>query len=444
MKTCLFPVAVMFVRDQWESHRSRSKLGRSGTGRQIATIDAAMNVFWNLALFSFWSHLLLMFVNPLETKRGEQRVTLKFLVKSGQTPIQCWRSLRQVWGDATMCKTQVRVWHKQFVSGQNEVKDAARRGRPRTRCTAGNFRLIQNLIQENGHLSLTDLSDRTGISRSTIRTILKKDLNMTRRAAKFVPHELSSAQMETRKTICQRNIDLVCKQPDPEEFIQGIITGDEMWLCTSTLDTKVANSAWTKKSDPRPKTLRPDCFGRKTMLTLFCDAKGVILIDFLQPGAAITAEEYCRTMLKLKDAIRRKRPQLWKGRRFLIHHDNTSPHTADDTQLLMEKWGMKILDHPPYSPDLTPCDFSFFPKLKADLRGRRFTNVAELQKEARHLLFKMDKQVFIDTMHDIVTRWQKCVKAEGAYFEGDKVQIDPLFVWNEGGTTTDESESDDD
>ncbi len=381
-------------------------------------------------------------MNPLETKRGEQHVSLKFLVKSGETPIQCWHSLRRVWGDEMMSKTQVRVWHKRFLAGQEEVKDAPRSGRPRTRRTASNVRLIQGLIQENGHLSLTDLSDRTGISRSTIRTILKKDLHMTRRAVKFVPHELSSAQKDNRKTVSQKNIDLVCEQPDPEKFIQSIITGDETWLCTSTPDTKVANSSWTKKGDPRPKTPRLDRFGRKTMLTLFCDAQGVLLIDFLQPGATITAEEYCRTIVKLKEAIRRKRLKIWKERSFLIHHDNASPHTADETVNVMQRWGMRTLAHPPYSPDLAPCNFSFFPKLKSELRGRRFTNVTQLQKEARQILFKMDKQTFMDTMHDLVTRWQKCVQAEGDYFEGDNIQIDPLFVRNEAETSTEETDSD--
>jgi hypothetical protein len=33
---------------------------------------------------------------------------------------------------------------------------------------------------------------------------------------------------------------------------------------------------------------------------------------------------------------------------------------------------MVIVSHPPYSPDLAPCDFALFPKLKMKLKGRRF------------------------------------------------------------------------
>jgi hypothetical protein len=33
------------------------------------------------------------------------------------------------------------------------------------------------------------------------------------------------------------------------------------------------------------------------------------------------------------------------------------------------------LDHPSYSPDLAPCDFWLFPKLKTALKGHRFSDI---------------------------------------------------------------------
>lgn len=107
----------------------------------------------------------------------------------------------------------------------------------------------------------------------------------------------------------------------------------------------------------------------------------------------------------------------------------------------MRKWGLQTLPHPANSPDCVPCDFSLFPKLKAQLRGRQFQNIAELQKEAHQILLAMDKNIFMETMHDLVTRWQKCVKAEGAYFEGDHVQVDPLFERLDLDRETEESSS---
>jgi len=41
--------------------------------------------------------------------------------------------------------------------------------------------------------------------------------------------------------------------------------------------------------------------------------------------------------------------------------------------LAWKKWiGGTPLEHPPYSPDLTPCDFWAFATMKMELRGKKF------------------------------------------------------------------------
>jgi hypothetical protein len=43
-------------------------------------------------------------------------------------------------------------------------------------------------------------------------------------------------------------------------------------------------------------------------------------------------------------------------------------HTSLKTTEAMTNNNMVIVPHPPYSPDLTPCDFTLFPKLKMKLK----------------------------------------------------------------------------
>ena len=44
--------------------------------------------------------------------------------------------------------------------------------------------------------------------------------------------------------------------------------------------------------------------------------------------------------------------------------------------------GITPMSHPPYSPDLTSSDFSFwFPQMNKDLTGKRFTNVEEVKQK---------------------------------------------------------------
>ena len=46
----------------------------------------------------------------------------------------------------------------------------------------------------------------------------------------------------------------------------------------------------------------------------------------------------------------------------------------------LTKLGIKTVLHPPYSPDLAPCDFWLFPKLKENLRGCRYETIEEMKE----------------------------------------------------------------
>ena len=42
------------------------------------------------------------------------------------------------------------------------------------------------------------------------------------------------------------------------------------------------------------------------------------------------------------------------------------------TRRFLTNNNMTVVPHPPYSPNLAPCDFFLFPKMKMKLKGRRF------------------------------------------------------------------------
>jgi transposase len=56
----------------------------------------------------------------------------------------------------------------------------------------------------------------------------------------------------------------------------------------------------------------------------------------------------------------------------IILHDNARSHTANAVTDLLRRWRWEILEHPPYSPDMSPCDYDLFAKMKEPLRGKRY------------------------------------------------------------------------
>ncbi len=304
--------------------------------------------------------------------------------------------------------------------------------------------MVKELLEGNRTLSLRNLLSITGISTHTLRQIIKKDLKLSRRTPKFMPKELTPVQKWTRWALARDNIKLVSSQQDPDAFLHRIVTGDETWISTYETDTKQNSQEWLSPQDKRlKKALRIDGL-KKVMMTLFFDCKGIILIEFLGPRETIDSPRYCETLRKLKEALRRKRPELWNNQSFILHHDNASPHTSDFTMERIKKWNIQVLEHPPNSPDMAPCDFSIFPKLKSRLQGIRFQNLQKLKDQAKETLMTFPTSVFDNAIHKMVLRWQKCEAVNGEYFEGDGVQIDPLFAKSSGISTdeeTDESSS---
>ena len=59
---------------------------------------------------------------------------------------------------------------------------------------------------------------------------------------------------------------------------------------------------------------------------------------------------------KVKVFYNKKRPSKgWSGVNLL--HDNASSHQYEVDKAFLASEKVKVLNHPPYSPDLSPCDF---------------------------------------------------------------------------------------
>ena len=55
---------------------------------------------------------------------------------------------------------------------------------------------------------------------------------------------------------------------------------------------------------------------------------------------------------------------------------------------------MTVIPHPPYVPDLVPCDFFLFTKLKLRIKGRRFDTIEKIQEESQRILDTIPKRDF--------------------------------------------------
>ncbi|UYV60717.1 hypothetical protein LAZ67_1002021 [Cordylochernes scorpioides] len=354
----------------------------------------------------------------------DQRTCIKFCVKNEIKCADAFRMLTVAYGEATLDRSNVYRWYKMFSEGREDVNDEERVGRPSTSTTDEKINEVEKMILANRRITVREVAEDLNISIGSCHSIFINDLGMRRVAAKFVPKLLNCDQKQHRMNIANEMLDSVRDDPN---LLQRVITGDEAWVYGYDVETKAQSSQWKLPHEPRPKKARQVRSNVKVLLTVFFDCRGVVHHKFLPQGRTVNKEYYLQVMRNLREAIRQKRPDLWKNKNWLLHHDNAPAHTSLLVRDFLAKNNTLMMPQPPYSPDLAPCDFFLFPKLKRPMKGRRYATLDEIKTASKEELKKIFKYDFLKCLEDWKNRWHKCIISHGDYFEGDKGSLQILL-----------------
>jgi len=88
----------------------------------------------------------------------------------------------------------------------------------------------------------------------------------------------------------------------------------------------------------------------KVMLVVFFDWKGIVHHGFVPRGQMVNKQSYQEVLARLRDAVRRKRPELWENQTWMWHHDMRRLTRRSSSAVIWQ--------------NLVPADFFLFPKLK--------------------------------------------------------------------------------
>lgn len=348
--------------------------------------------------------------------RLEQRANIKFCVKLRKSATETFEMLQQAYGDDAMSRARCFDWHSRFKNGRTSLDDDERSGRPSTSTSPETVHEVERIVLEDRRTTICEIADQLEISFGSVQSILTSNLGMHRVAAKFMPRLLTSDQKQFRVEVCQ---DLLQQSRADPTFLSKLITGDETWVYGYDPETKQQSSQWKRPASPRPRKARQVRSATKSMMIVFFDIKGIIHREFLPKDQTVNADFYCSVLRRLREDIRRKRPSLWRDGNWILHHDNAPAHNALRTREFLTQTRTIVAPHPPYSPDLAPCDFFLFPKMKMRLKGRRFNTVEEIQCESQAVLNTVQESDFHAAFQALQNRWARCIDAQGDYFEGD-------------------------
>ena len=132
--------------------------------------------------------------------------------------------------------------------------------------------------------------------------------------------------------------------------------------------------------------------------------------DFTRRGQTINKYYYVEVLKRLRDAARRNRPRFGSSGDWLLHHDNAPAHSSNLVHQFLAKHKIVQLRQSLYSPDIAPCDFWMFPKLKMALKGKRFDDIETIQSYATRELKAIPNSAFEDCFKMWKHRWERVVQ----------------------------------
>ncbi|GFS14297.1 histone-lysine N-methyltransferase SETMAR [Elysia marginata] len=173
-------------------------------------------------------------------------------------------------------------------------------------------------------MKIREIALKLEIPKSTVHEITHDTAGYRKVSASWVPKMLTEYHKLQRVEISQRL--LLRYQQDigdddtthigvrpggdfraKNKLFDNLITGDETWGHLNTPETKRDSMTWKHPSSLVTKKFKVQRFAAKVMTTIFWDAQGVILLDILPEGQRINAAQYCSTLGRLRDVIRRQR-----------------------------------------------------------------------------------------------------------------------------------------
>lgn len=344
----------------------------------------------------------------------EFRAVIKYLVKKGKGSTDIYKELVEVYKDTAPSFTTVKKWTALFKRGRESLEDDPREGAPTTSVLDENVCAVEKLVRADRRITREQIAKEVGISLGSVSTILHDKLNMNKVCTRWVPRILTTIQCADRKATAEELLENF--KADRGGFLDRIVTGDESWVHHYDPESKAESKEWRRPDSPRPTQPLQQASASKIMMTVFWDAGGILLIDFLPHKQTITATYYADLIRKLRASVKEKRRgKLSRG--VLMLHDNAPVHKAHLVQAAIQECGFQEISHPPYSPDLAPSNFYLFANLKKHLQGRKFSDDEEVKSAVEEWFNEKDKTFYEAGLNMLPSRWERVIEHDGQYIE---------------------------
>lgn len=339
-------------------------------------------------------------------EKYEQRFVLKYWFLTGLNAYQMHTKLVETLEEKAYSYSQIKFWCKRFRQGDLSCSYLPKSGR--TPSDLGPS--IIKYIEKYPFASASKMSRHFQCSKSTIISILEDDYDFKKFKRKWSPHVLSD-------DIKQKRIDfsiMIKKylEDDQENDFASICTGDESWFGYH-YDTR---DQFAKSREDVIPIISQKIDSKKTMVTVFFTGTELLVCDCLPKREKYNGEYFTTNILPQLSQEKSRRARRKPKQKLLIHMDNSRCHNNQKVTNYLESNHMERIPHPPYSPDISPCDFWLFGYLKECLKEKLYDTEEELVNE----IYIAWNSVTFETLQNVYKEWiirlDYVIKNGGSYY----------------------------
>ncbi len=261
---------------------------------------------------------------PPPSAMTEVRNFVAALARTGKGCKEIKLLVDAAYGDMAMSKSQINRIIKAVKEGKNTA-DQRHSSTKKTKRTGDVLAAIAATIEEDRRIMVRELAATHGLPIGTVHAILKEDLGLVKKSARWVPKLLSLEQMEER--VAASGDFLALLRRHSLALLNNIVTMDESAVSFHTPETKRASKEWVKKGLPGPRKAKVHATRTNKMVLVFFDAKGVIYTNYIPKGETVNAEYIKKALARFPQVFKSKRP-IMASQDWFLHWDNAPVHTV--------------------------------------------------------------------------------------------------------------------
>ena len=293
-------------------------------------------------------------------------------------------------------------------------------GRTVSARTQRNIDAVRDSVSRSPKKSLRRRSQLLGMSRESLRRVLKKDLHLYPYHIQ-IKQKLTEVDMKKRVTMCEWFCDTIEANPD---FLNHLWFSDEAhFLLSGHVNSK--NNVYWGTATPEDVTHRP-LHSTKCTAWVAISKNGIIgpywFEDENERAQTVNTERYVEVLTKFWASLGQcegiYREEQW------FQQDGASPHTSNNSLAwLRERFHERLISRKcevewaPHSPDLNPPDFYLWGYLKDNVYRKKPQTIGELKAAITGKIIEIPKEECVRVIDNFARCMQVCLQRCGGHLE---------------------------